>query len=83
MKYIIILLLITMIGCQTLTVRQHDITFSHMVNGVEIVETMSFMNYSIDKNKGMITGRSTNHMDVELYMESLKIISIKHYGVEL
>lgn len=83
MKYIIILLLITMIGCQTLIVRQHDITFSHMVNGVEIVETMSFVTYSIDNSKGIITGRSTNHMDIELYMEGFKIISIKHYGVAL
>jgi len=81
MNKIIILLLVLTIACQTLIVQQNDITYSHMIGDTEIIQTESFISYSIDYEKGVIRGRSTNHMDVELYLEGLKIISIRHYGV--
>lgn len=83
MKIILLLLLLSLIGCQTLSVRIHDITYTHVVNGVEVVENMSFITYSIDYNKGMIKGRLLNNDDIELYIEGLKIISIRHYGIEI
>lgn len=81
MKKIIIILLFATIACQTLIVRQHDITYSHIVGNTEVVQTESFVSYSIDRDAGIIRGRSTNHMNVEIYLEGLKIISIRHYGI--
>lgn len=83
MKKILILLVLSLFACQTVTVKQYEVKYLVTINGQEEVITNYYESYNIDWERKILKGRMTNHMIETIHFDEIRILSEREYDIKL